>query len=203
MMNIALIDYGAGNLRSVAKAFEQVGASITLNSDPSQLAQADKMVLPGVGSFGDGMAALQRQGLVGPIRQAVEAGKPLLGICLGMQLLLQSSEEMGFHQGLALLPGQVLHFPETELKVPHTGWNQLWPTKSSPLLSDIPAGSYAYFNHSYYCQPAPEVVAADTDYGLRFASALSHGNVHGLQFHPEKSQHIGLQMLRNFVERVN
>lgn len=202
MVTIGLIDYGAGNLRSVAKAFEHVGARVKLMSDPMDLRQADKLVLPGVGAFGDGMSALHQRGLVEPLRQAVAAGQPLLGICLGMQLLLSEGEEMGQHAGLGLLPGRVVKFPEKGLKVPHTGWNQLWPTASSPLFAGIAPGSYAYFNHSYYCQPETEVVAATTDYGSQFASALWQQRVYGLQFHPEKSQQIGLQMIRNFVERV-
>ena len=199
MTSIALIDYGAGNLRSVAKALEEVGARVTITDQPKDLAKADKLVLPGVGSFGDGMNALVARGLVEPIKSQASAGKPLLGICLGMQLLLQESEEMGKHKGLALLPGQVRRFPENELKVPHTGWNQLWPAQESPLLHGIGSGSYAYFNHSYYCEPADQVVAARTDYGFRFASALWHENIFGLQFHPEKSQEVGLAMLENFV----
>ena len=202
MTKIALIDYGAGNLRSVAKALEEVGAQVTITARPTDLEAAEKLVLPGVGSFGDGMAALRARDLVQPIRQAAIEGKPFLGICLGMQLLLQEGEDMGQHEGLALLPGKVLRFPEEDLKVPHTGWNQLWPTDMSPLLADIPLGSYAYFNHSYYCDPDDQVVAARTDYGLNFASALWHENIFGVQFHPEKSQHVGLQMLRNFVRRV-
>lgn len=200
MTSIALIDYGAGNLRSVAKALGEVGAQVTITDQPAELSRADKIVLPGVGSFGDGMRALMARGLVDPIKAEAAAGKPLLGICLGMQLLLQESEEMGRHKGLALLPGRVCRFPENELKVPHTGWNQLWLTLDSPLLRDVSSGSYAYFNHSYYCEPADQVVAARTDYGLRFASALWHQNLFGLQFHPEKSQEIGLSMLKEFVQ---
>ncbi len=205
---ILLLDYGLGNLRSVAKALAAVGAEVRQSSDPADLARADKIILPGVGAFGDGMAGLRDRGLLAPLRAALEAGVPLLGICLGMQLLFSASEEAPGVDGLGLLPGVVRRFPADlraadgqPLKVPHTGWNQLWPRAASPLLDGLPAGAYAYFNHGYYCQPEdPADALAESDYGLRFAAVVARGSLYGVQFHPEKSQAVGLQILRNFVE---
>jgi glutamine amidotransferase len=207
--SIVIVDYGVGNLRSVQKALEHVGAPAVISADPAATdpANADApagVVLPGVGAFGDGMAELRRRGLVEPLRRWAAAGQPLLGICLGMQLLFDSSEEMGDHQGLGLLPGRVLRFPPGDLKVPHVGWNRLRPVKPSPegqhpLLAGIDGGAYAYFVHSYYVEPAePGDVLATTDYGLEFASIVGRGQVWGAQFHPEKSQEVGLRLLSNF-----
>ncbi len=199
---IALIDYGIGNLRSVEKALQAVGAPVRLTSDPAVIGAADKIVLPGVGAFGDGMRGLRERGLVEVIRESAAKGAPLLGICLGMQLLFDSSEELGRHAGLGLLAGSVLRFPENGLKVPQTGWNQILFQGGSPLLEGLESGCYAYFNHSFYCAPAdPPVVQGWTDYGLRYASVIGSGHIYGAQFHPEKSQSVGLQMLRNFVEK--
>jgi glutamine amidotransferase len=200
MTGVALIDYGIGNLRSVEKALQAVGAEVCLTSDPEMVLAAEKAVLPGVGAFGDGMAGLTVRGLVGAIQQSVQDGKPLLGICLGMQLLFEGSEELGEHAGLGLLPGKVMRFPENRLKIPHTGWNQLIFTPA-PLLNGLEPGCYAYFNHSYYCQPASAGdVLATTEYGLVYASVVGRGRLYGMQFHPEKSQAVGLQLLRNFVQ---
>lgn len=209
---IALIDYGAGNVRSVHKALETVGAEVRLARDPGSISEAEKVVLPGVGAFGDCMAGLRRAGLVDALRRAVTQGKPLLGICVGMQVLFEEGEEMGHHTGLGLLPGRVIRFhfppllvgegPGSLLKIPHTGWNQVVPVRASPLLHDLPPGAWAYFNHAYYCQARPEHILAITDYGGPFPSVVGQGRVYGIQFHPEKSQATGLHILRNFVERV-
>jgi glutamine amidotransferase len=199
---IALVDYGIGNLRSVEKALAAVGAQVLLTSDPQVIASARQVVLPGVGAFGDGMAGLRRRGLEAVIREIALRGTPLLGICLGMQLLFESSDEMGKHAGLGLLPGRVTRFPETGWKVPQTGWNQLKLLQETPLLAGLSSGDYAYFNHSYYCEPAEtQDVLASTDYVLAYASVIGRENLYGVQFHPEKSQDLGLMILRNFVER--
>jgi glutamine amidotransferase len=199
MTLIALIDYGAGNLRSVEKALQTTRADVLVTADPADLAGADKLVLPGVGAFGDGMAGLRARGLIEPLLRAA-AGKPLLGICLGMQLLFERSDEMGDHPGLGLLPGRALRFPTGALKVPQTGWNQL-EFAASPLFDGLQPGCYVYFNHSYYCAPAqPADVLASTTYGFAYASVVGRGRLYGVQFHPEKSQDVGLRILRNFVE---
>lgn len=198
---VVLIDYGVGNLRSVNKALSTVGAVVLQTSDPQQILQAGKVVLPGVGAFGDGMAGLQARGLVPVLQEIVQRGVPLLGICLGMQLLFEGSAELGAHIGLAFLPGYVRRFAGGGLKVPQTGWNQIDPERESPLLSGLEPGCYAYFNHSYYCDAADrQDWLASTDYGLRYASVVGRGRLYGAQFHPEKSQAVGLQILRNFVE---
>jgi len=202
---IALIDYGLGNLRSVQKAFEHLGAQVTLTGDPELVARADKLVLPGVGAFSAGMEGLRQRGLIEPIYQAVRAGVPLLGICLGMQLLFDESEEVGYGfkpaKGLGLLAGQVVLLRGERLHVPHMGWNQIRPIRASALLRGVPTGAFAYFVHSYVCQPADEtVVLAVTDYGSDFASVVGRDSVWGIQFHPEKSQQTGLRVLRNFLD---
>ena len=201
---IALIDYGAGNVRSVQKALEAVGAEVCIARDPRALTDAEKVVLPGVGAFGDCMAGLGRAGLVDALYRAVEQGKPLLGICVGMQVLFEEGEEMGHHAGLGILPGRVIRFADNiiagGLKIPHTGWNQIEPVRATPLLHGLPPGAWAYFNHSYYCQAQPEHILAVTDYGGPFPSVVGRGRVYGIQFHPEKSQRVGLHILRNFVK---
>lgn len=205
---ILLIDYGIGNLRSVQKALEAVGAQVVLSADPADVTRADKLVLPGVGAFGDGMAGLQDGGWVLRLLEAAARGVPLLGICLGMQLFFERSDESPGVPGLRLLPGAVRRFPPNlvgadaaRLKIPHTGWNQLWPLVASPLLAGLEPGAYAYFNHAYYCAPVQAGdVLAESDYGLRFAAVVGRANLFGVQFHPEKSQAVGLRILRNFVE---
>lgn len=198
---IALIDYGIGNLRSVEKALAAVGADVHMTADPGQILAAEKAVLPGVGAFGDGMDGLRERGLVEILNTVVERETPLLGICVGMQLLFESSDELGHHQGLGFLPGRVTRFSGAALKIPQTGWNQLLIEQQSPLLEDLAVGSYAYFNHGYYCDPARAGdVLARTDYGVKYASVVGRGRLYGVQFHPEKSQAVGLKMLRNFVE---
>jgi glutamine amidotransferase len=200
---IAIIDYGAGNLRSVRNALTHLGAEVKTVDDPSDLA-ADKIVLPGVGAFGKGMERLRATGFEEPVKEAVAAGTPLLGICLGMQFLFEHSDEMGHHEGLGLLPGYVTRFPEDGPKVPHIGWNQIEKSGAQPLLDGVPDGAYTYFVHSYYAVAEDsDDVLATTQYGLRYTSMVGRDNVFGIQFHPEKSQSIGLRILRNFVAMEN
>ena len=200
---LAVIDYGAGNLRSVLHALNHLGVSnLRLVHAPDELRGADKIILPGVGAFGAGMQQLHKQGLVQPLRDAIRAGVPYLGICLGMQFLFETSDEMGDHEGLGVLPGSVTRFPERDnLKVPHMGWNQLTPTRPSPLLKGIELDSDAYFVHSYYCVPANrEDTLINVCYGDDFCAGVQRDNVYGVQFHPEKSQKTGLRILSNFME---
>jgi len=197
---IALIDYGIGNLRSVEKALQTIGAQVELTFDPDRILQAEKAVLPGVGAFGDGMSGMAARGLIEPVRELAQRGTPLLGICLGMQLLFDNSEELGLHEGLKILPGKVRRFPKGDLKVPQTGWNQLFFPANAPLTAGLKSGDYAYFNHSFYCDAEePDDIAATTEYGVRYASVVARQDVYGVQFHPEKSQIFGLQILKNFV----
>jgi glutamine amidotransferase len=200
---ITMIDYGASNIRSAPKAFEAVDGCVQLTSDPEVVRRAEKLVLPGVGAFGAGMNALRERGLDSAVHEAANAGIPLLGICLGMQFLFEESDEMGRYEGLSLIPGRVTRFEleNQKLKVPHMGWNQIEHDESHPLLTAVPSGSHAYFVHSYFCVPANEEdIVAMTEYGSPFASIVSRGNIHGIQFHPEKSQKRGLQLLRNYLE---
>jgi glutamine amidotransferase len=198
---IALVDYDLGNLRSVEKALETVGTDVQLTSDPDVILAAEKVVLPGVGAFGDGMVGLRRYGLVEVIKQVVQRGTPLLGICVGMQVLFEVGEEHGQHAGLGLLPGHVRHFERSDLKVPHTGWNQILPMRKTVLLEGLLPNDYAYFNHGYYCNATPDDTLAQTDYGIHYASVVGRGRLYGVQLHPEKSQRVGMTILRNFVER--
>ncbi|NBD36660.1 MAG: imidazole glycerol phosphate synthase subunit HisH [Chloroflexi bacterium] len=199
---IALIDYGAGNVRSVEKALRAVGAEVTVTQDPAVVRAAEKVVLPGVGAFADCMGALRRLEMIAPIEAVVARGAPFLGICVGMQVLFEEGTEMGVHPGLGLLPGRVVRFDlPAAFKVPHTGWNQLRPTRESALFEALPTGLWAYFNHSFYCAARPEETIAVTDYGGDFPCAVQRGNLYGIQFHPEKSQDVGLHILRNFVEK--
>ncbi len=202
MTHIVMIDYGAGNIRSAFKAFEHLGADIELTSDPRRVLKGDKLVLPGVGAFGAGMAELRRRDLEDPIHEAVGRGIPLLGICIGMQYLFETSDEMGQHTGLGLIPGRVTRFePSPDHKVPHMGWNQLHHDQTHPLLKGVDSGAYCYFVHSYYCIPTqPEDSVATTDYGRDFCAIVGRGNIFGLQFHPEKSHTIGLRILQNFID---
>lgn len=198
---IALIDYGIGNLRSVEKALLAVGGQVQLTTDPDRILQAEKVVLPGVGAFGDGMAGLTTRGLIEPVLELIRRGTPMLGICLGMQLLFEKSEELGKHAGLSILPGGVRRFPESDLKVPQTGWNQLLFSSKNLLTNGVKPRDYAYFNHSFYCDAQdPKDVVATSEYGVHYASMIARGRLYGVQFHPEKSQRVGLQILRNFVE---
>ena len=197
---IAIIDYGMGNLRSVHKAFEAVGHEAVVTRDPRIIADASHVVLPGVGAFGDCMANLTQYELVGPICAAIQSGKPFLGICLGMQLLFTESEEFGIHKGFDIIPGKVRKFElNPMLKVPHMGWNDIQIVRPAPPFEGIRTGSHCYFVHSYYVEPADSgVVASVTAHGLPFASAVWKDNVVACQFHPEKSQDVGLRIIKNF-----
>jgi imidazole glycerol-phosphate synthase subunit HisH len=197
---IALIDYGIGNLRSVQKALEHVGAEVVVTEEPAVVLAAEKVILPGVGAFGDGMAGLRSRGLDEAVCEVAARGTPLLGICVGMQVMFEASEEMGEHRGLGLLRGRVKRFVLSELKVPQTGWNQIEQVRESPLFHGLAPNAYAYFNHAYYCDACPEDALATTNYGFNFASVVGRGRLYGIQFHPEKSQGVGLRMLKNFVE---
>jgi len=200
-VTVTVIDYGVGNLRSVTKALEFLGCQVTLTSDPEIVARADKLVLPGVGAFGAGMANLQRLSLVEAIRDAIRRGTPLLGICLGLQLLFDESEEMGNYEGLKLVRGKVVRFPDQKgIRIPHMGWNALQIHKPEPLFKGVADGAMVYFVHSYFPVPDdPSVIAATTEHGVEFVSAIAIDNIFGTQFHPEKSSKVGLQILRNFV----
>ena len=198
---ITLVDHGAGNLRSVQKALQAVGANVVLTSDPEIICSAQKVVLPGVGAFADVMQGLSKRNLVEIIKEVVKDQTPLLGICVGMQMLFQVSEEHGEHDGLGLIRGRVCRFEPGKLKIPQTGWNEIHPAATTPLLQELDHNSYAYFNHSYYCLPEVETdVMAYTHYGFRYASVVGRDKLYGAQFHPEKSQQVGLKILRNFVE---
>ena len=199
---IAIADYGIGNLGSVTKAFRRFGAEVRLTGDPAELRAADALVLPGDGAFAATMEEVERHGLVPVLRDAAEAGKPLLGICIGMQLLFEESEEHGLHRGLGFLPGRVRRFPD-DLPVPHMGWNQLHPKRPHPMLDGLAPGSYVYFVHSYYCDAPEGVVVATSDYGREFPAVVGKGSVVGVQFHPEKSQEVGLRMVEAFVRMVD
>lgn len=196
---LAIVDYGVSNLRSVHKAFEHVGAEAVVTGDPAVIARADAIAFPGQGAFGDAMRHLRQHGLVEPLRLAVAAGKPFFGICLGLQLLFEASDEMGCHQGLGILPGRVERV-QTPHKIPHIGWNQIHPARPHPLLDGVPPGAYAYFDHSFVVCPAdPSLILATTDYGADFVCAVARDNIMAVQFHPEKSQQVGLQIVHNFV----
>lgn len=200
---IVIIDYGMGNLRSVQKAFEKVGHAAAISSDPAQVADAQKLVLPGVGAFADAILELERRGLSEPLKRAIAADKPTLGICLGLQLLFDVSYENGEHRGLGVLPGKVVRFNlPREFKVPHMGWNQVRQQGKAPIFNGIADEAHFYFVHSYYVVPAEsDVIAGQTDYGGMFVSSICRGRLYAMQFHPEKSQADGLQLLRNFAER--
>lgn len=199
---IAIIDYQMGNLRSVQKALEKVGHAAEISSDPGVLAAADRLVLPGVGGFQDAIAELRRRDLVGPIKDAIAAGKPFLGICLGLQLLFDVSYEDGEHEGLGIVPGKVIRFEvPPEFKVPHMGWNEANIIQPSPILANIDNGSHFYFVHSYHVVPEDRgVVAVEADYHRPFCAMICRDHLVATQFHPEKSQAKGLQLLRNFAE---
>mgnify|MGYP003937295333 CR=1 FL=1 len=207
---IGIIDYGMGNLRSVQKAFESLDVEARILNNPQQLDDVDRLILPGVGAFADGMQNLHQQGWVAPLKAYIQSGRPLLGICLGMQLLFDSSEEDAVSPeqpvpGLSILPGEVVRFvtpaPSGEaIKVPHMGWNQIHWTRQDPLLTDLPAGSDVYFVHSYYVKPGDaSLTTATCDYGQNFCATIWRDNVWATQYHPEKSQRVGLRMLRNFA----
>ncbi len=196
---IALIDYGMGNLGSVEKALQYVGCAPVITSSLQQLEEASGIVLPGVGAFDDCIRGLRERGLLNPLRELIAGGKPYLGICLGLQMLFEQSEE-GQESGLGIFPGQVVRF-DHDLKIPQIGWNQVWPNQPVPHLAGISPGSWFYFVHSYYVQPADEsIVATTTEYGYEFCSAVYQDNIFACQFHPEKSQAAGLKLLENFEQ---
>ncbi|MEA3406694.1 MAG: imidazole glycerol phosphate synthase subunit HisH [Chloroflexota bacterium] len=206
---LTIIDYEMGNLRNVYMAFRRLGVEPRVTSDPREIREAEALVLPGVGAFGDAIDTIRRMGLEEAILEAIDEDRPFLGICVGLQLLFELSEEMGEHRGLGVLPGRVRRFPR-DLTVPHMGWNQIHQAKDVPLWRGLPDGSYAYFVHSYYVDPEEkELIAARTDYGkdeagkyvhppIVYTSAIARDNLYAIQFHPEKSQNVGERILRNF-----
>ena len=199
MTQVAIIDYGVGNLRSVEKAFAAMGCEAVVSGDESVLRAAQKLVLPGVGAFAACMKALKERGFEQLVKERANDGTPLLGVCVGMQLLFDESEEFGSTPGLGLLRGSVRRF-RNDLVVPHVGWNRIQQRRPHALFEGIEDGAFCYFVHSYYCQPADErVVVGKTEYGISYASVIAQANICGVQFHPEKSQHVGLRMLRNFA----
>jgi glutamine amidotransferase len=199
---IVIVDYGMGNLRSVQKGFEKIGANAAISRDPMKIRDAEKLVLPGVGAFPECMKNLDSFGLVAPILDFMKSDRAFLGICLGLQLLFDESEEFGLNAGLKIIPGKVRAFDRNMgLKIPHMGWNQVNFQKQVPIFNDIPDGSWFYFVHSYYVDPLnSEDIAAKTNYGIDFTCAVSRGNLYALQFHPEKSQDNGLKVLSNFAK---
>lgn len=199
---IAVIDYGAGNLKSVKNALDHLGAANMRASTAKEILLADAVILPGVGEFGTAMAELERRGIKEAVIEAANGGRPLLGICLGMQLLFEAGEESRGAKGLGILPGRVPRFPaEMGLKIPHMGWNSVMPIKENRLLDGLPKGSYMYFVHSFYVKAAERSdVSAISEYGLIFDAAVERGNIFGCQFHPEKSGAAGLVILKNFIE---
>jgi glutamine amidotransferase len=199
---IALIDYGSGNLRSVEKALVHIGAQVKLVDSADKLEEHDAVVLPGVGAFGDCANNLRSRGLWEPMQEWLQSGRPFLGVCVGYQLLFEGSEENPGVAGFGFFPGQVRRFSTPDLKIPQIGWNTL-ETQPSPLWKGLPKDPFVFFVHSFFPSPTdPSVVSATTEYGVSFAAAASKGNVHGVQFHPEKSQANGLRILQNFVESV-
>ena len=199
---IAIIDYQMGNLRSVQKGFERVGHAAAVTADPTVLARADRLVLPGVGAFADAMAELQRRDLTSPIIDAIDSGKPVLGICLGLQILFEVSYEDGQHEGLGVLAGAVRRFDvPAEYKVPHMGWNQVHCRRRPPIFSEVPEGSHFYFVHSYHVVPTDDsIIAGEAEYPDPFCAMIWRESLFATQFHPEKSQQTGLRVLKNFAE---
>lgn len=199
-MSIAIIDYGVGNLRSVEKAFTTQGISAVVTNDDKVLQKAEKLVLPGVGAFAACMDGLRSRGFDQLVTEAAAEGKPILGLCVGLQMMFEEGHEFGIHRGLGLMPGRVVRFPDG-LHVPHIGWNQVHlRQKDHPLFQNLPDHSFFYFVHSFYVEPADQnCVIGETDYGIRYASICGRGSAIGVQFHPEKSQSAGLALLRNFA----
>ena len=197
---ITIVDYQMGNLRSVQKAIERVGGEARISSDPTEIATATKLVLPGVGAFGDAMAEIRRRDLAGPIRDFIASGRPFLGICLGLQLLFERGFEHGEHEGLGVLEGEVVRFElPPSFKVPHMGWNTVLKKTDAPILADMADGSHFYFVHSFYVRPSdPSIVALECNYGIDFCAMVWKDNLYATQFHPEKSQSNGLNLLRGF-----
>ena len=201
---IGIVDYNMGNLASVINAFKSVGADIEVQSDPSQLDQYDKLILPGVGAFGDAMEHLKENGMDKAVKAFAATGKPLMGICLGMQLLFETSEEFGPNPGLGLIPGKVVAFDEKNFdhpnKVPHMGWNELFVQKETPIFEGLPQDFYLYFVHSFHAVCDDQYAIGKTHYGYSFVSAVQNGNIYGIQPHPEKSHENGLKIIENFVK---
>ncbi|MBQ6890944.1 MAG: imidazole glycerol phosphate synthase subunit HisH [Oscillospiraceae bacterium] len=197
---VGIIDYGVGNLFSLKSSFEAIGQEVFVSGDAAQLAKADRLILPGVGAFGDAAEKLRQSGLDAFVRQAAAKGTPLMGICLGMQLLFEESHEYGCHKGLGLLKGKVVPMQPEGLKIPHIGWNSLHKTQDSPLLSGVKEGDFVYFVHSFHAQGCEDSLVAVTDYGMTVTAAVQKGNVMGCQFHPEKSGQVGLAILKAFAE---
>jgi len=195
MVTIAVIDYGLGNLRSVSRGIAAAGGTAIITKDAEEIQASDGILLPGVGAFAEGM---EKVAPLIPLLKKEIVSKPLLGICLGMQMLLEGSEEHGYHQGLSFVPGQIRLFPKSSGKIPQMGWNTI-QSMIHPLFDGIEEGSYVYFVHSYYADTTPEYTIAETEYGIRYASAVAAGNVMGTQFHPEKSGDTGLKILSNFI----
>ena len=197
---ITIVDYAINNLRSVEKAFQSLKIPVEVSDQPERILAASKLVLPGVGAFADAMNNLRNKGLIQCLSEKVNSGTPLLGVCLGLQLLFTESEEFGRHPGFDFVPGRVKRLP-TNLRVPHIGWNQLRLRRTDPLLERIPDGCFVYFVHSYFAEPAHDSdILATTDYGIEFPALIRRGSVWATQFHPEKSQDLGLRILRNFAE---
>lgn len=201
---IAVIDYGLGNLRSVTKALESVGAKVILTSNPIDISSADGIVLPGVGAFYHGMNNLKKLGIISALKECINSGKPFLGICLGFQLLFTESEEHGIHKGLDILKGRVIRFPNA-VKIPHMGWNQIRiQNAQNALFKGIQNDAYVYFVHSYYVEPEDKsIIATTTEYGVEFCSSIATENIFGMQFHPEKSGEIGMKVLRNYIDYID
>lgn len=205
---IVIVDYGMGNLRSVEKGFERFGFDVKVTDNPKEVKNADKLVLPGVGAFKDAMDGLRQRGLIEPVVEWIQLGKPFLGICLGLQLLFSKGYEDGEHAGFGIIPGKVIRFNFSEnktngkLKIPHIGWNQIiFRKENNPILKGVPHNAYMYFVHSYYVCPEDEsVIATETEYGTRFTSMVWRKNIFATQFHPEKSQQYGLTIIKNFGE---
>ncbi len=199
-MKIVIVDYGSGNLRSVQRGFDRAGYPATISNRPLDIADASHLVVPGVGAFPDCMKQLQAFHLLKPITEAIKTGKPYLGICLGFQILFAEGEEFGCHPGLDIIPGKVVRFPEKGMKVPHMGWNQIQIEKQTPFLEGIPDGSYFYFVHSYYPLLDEKAwVATTTEHGILFPSSIARDHIFACQFHPEKSQQVGIKLLCNFA----
>jgi glutamine amidotransferase len=198
---VAIIDYGVGNLRSVEKAFAATGCEAVVSGDESVLQSAERLVLPGVGAFASCMTALRERGFDSLVRERAAAGTPLLGICVGMQMLFEVSDEFGITDGLGLLRGHVRRFAN-DLVVPQVGWNRIRQRREHGLFAGVEDGAFCYFVHSYYCEPEnTDLMVGETEYGVKYASVVANENICGVQFHPEKSQHVGLQMLKNFCAR--
>ena len=198
MSRVAIIDYGVGNLRSVEKAFAAMGCDAVVSSDERILRTAERLVLPGVGAFASCMKALRERDFESLVHERVAEGTPLLGICVGMQMLFEVSDEFGTTEGLGLLPGRVRRF-ENDLVVPQVGWNRIQQKHQHGLFEGVANGSFCYFVHSFYCEPRDaDLSVGETEYGVKYASVVARDNICGVQFHPEKSQHVGLQMLKNF-----